>query len=32
MLKRTIGDLQGHFDLLIKRVKGEWKIVADHSS
>ena len=31
-LARTAGDLQGHFTLLIKKVKGEWKIIADHSS
>ncbi|MDB5251615.1 MAG: L-asparaginase [Flaviaesturariibacter sp.] len=32
MLARTIGDLSGHYDLLLRRIKGEWKIVADHSS
>jgi ketosteroid isomerase-like protein len=32
MLKRTIGDLSGHYDLLLRRIRGEWKIVADHSS
>lgn len=31
-LQRTVGDLQGHFSLLIRKIKGEWKIVADHSS
>jgi len=31
-LQRTAGDLQGHFSLLIRKIKGEWKIVADHSS
>jgi ketosteroid isomerase-like protein len=31
-LQRTIGDLQGHFSLIIKRIKGSWKIIADHSS
>lgn len=31
-LQRTIGDLQGHFTLLIRKVNGAWKIVADHSS
>ena len=31
-LQRTIGDLQGHFSLVIKRIKGNWKIIADHSS
>lgn len=32
MLKRTIGDLSGHYTLLFKKIKGEWVIVADHSS
>jgi ketosteroid isomerase-like protein len=32
MLKRTIGDLSGHYDLLLKKIKGRWYIVADHSS
>jgi uncharacterized protein (TIGR02246 family) len=32
MLKRTIGDLSGHYDLLIRRIKGRWYIVSDHSS
>ncbi|PWV53826.1 DUF4440 domain-containing protein [Chitinophaga sp. S165] len=31
-LQRTVGDLQGHFSLIIKRIKGAWKIIADHSS
>jgi ketosteroid isomerase-like protein len=31
-LQRTIGDLEGHFTLLIRKVNGAWKIVADHSS
>lgn len=31
-LQRTAGDLQGHFSLIIKRIKGSWKIIADHSS
>jgi ketosteroid isomerase-like protein len=31
-LQRTVGDLQGHFSLVIKRIKGSWKIIADHSS
>jgi ketosteroid isomerase-like protein len=31
-LTRTIGDLQGHFSLTMKKIDGEWKIVADHSS
>ena len=32
MLKRSIGDLSGHYDLLLKKIKGQWRIVADHSS
>ena len=32
MLKRNAGELSGHYSLLMKRIKGEWKIIADHSS
>jgi uncharacterized protein (TIGR02246 family) len=32
MLKRTIGDLSGHYDLLLRKIKGSWVIIADHSS
>jgi hypothetical protein len=32
MLKRNGGDLNGHYNLLIKKIKGEWKIITDHSS
>ena len=32
MLKRNAGDVSGHYNLLVKRIKGEWKIIADHSS
>ena len=31
-LTRTIGNLQGHFTLLLKKKKGKWLIIADHSS
>lgn len=31
-LQRTIGDLQGHFSLLVRNIGGRWQIVADHSS
>jgi len=31
-LTRSIGDLQGHFTLLMRKIKGQWKIIADHSS
>jgi ketosteroid isomerase-like protein len=32
MLARTIGDLSGHYNLLLRKIKGRWLIVADHSS
>ena len=32
MLKRSIGDLNGHYNLLFKKVNGKWVIIADHSS
>lgn len=31
-LKRTKGDLQGHFTLLLQKIKDKWLIIADHSS
>ena len=31
-LKRSIGDLGGHFTLLFRKIKGKWVIVSDHSS
>ena len=31
-LTRTVGDLQGHFTLLLKKMKGKWFIISDHSS
>ena len=31
-LTRTVGDLQGHFTLLVKKIKGKWLIISDHSS
>ncbi len=31
-LSRSIGDVQGAFTLLFKKVKNKWVIVADHSS
>lgn len=31
-LTRTIGNLQGHFTLLMRKINGKWYIVADHSS
>jgi ketosteroid isomerase-like protein len=32
MLRRSIGDLSGHYNLLLRKIKGSWVIVADHSS
>ena len=32
MLRRTIGDLSGHYNLLLRKLNGRWVIVADHSS
>ena len=32
MLKRSIGDVSGHYTLLLRKMKGQWVIVADHSS
>ena len=31
-LKRSIGDIGGHYTLLFKKINGQWLIVADHSS
>jgi uncharacterized protein (TIGR02246 family) len=31
-LKRSIGDLSGHYSLLLKKINGTWLIVSDHSS
>jgi ketosteroid isomerase-like protein len=31
-LKRSIGDVGGHYTLLFRRIKGRWVIVQDHSS
>ena len=32
MLTRSIGDLSGHYDLLLRKIKGKWFIIAYHSS
>lgn len=32
MLRRTAGDLSGHYTLLLRKLYGRWQIVADHSS
>ncbi|WP_192820996.1 DUF4440 domain-containing protein [Rufibacter sp. LB8] len=31
-LARSMGNLEGHFSLLFRKIDGQWKIVADHSS
>lgn len=31
-LKRTVGDVSGHYTLIWKKINGEWKIISDHSS
>ncbi len=31
-LKRTVGDVGGHFTLILKKFKEGWKVVSDHSS
>ena len=31
-LQRSIGDLNGHYDLLFRKINGKWLIIADHSS
>jgi ketosteroid isomerase-like protein len=32
VLKRSIGDLSGHYNLLFRKINGLWLIIADHSS
>ncbi len=31
-LKRKVGDANGMFSIILKRINGDWKIIADHSS
>jgi ketosteroid isomerase-like protein len=31
-LKRSIGDVGGHYTLLFRKIKGRWVIISDHSS
>ncbi|MBX2932381.1 MAG: DUF4440 domain-containing protein [Chitinophagaceae bacterium] len=31
-LQRSVGNIEGHYTLLIKKIKKQWVIVADHSS
>jgi len=32
VLQRELDTPQGHFSILLEKIKGEWKIIADHSS
>lgn len=32
MLKRTAGDISGHYTLIFKKIDGRWVIISDHSS
>lgn len=31
-LKRSIGDIGGHYNLLFEKINGQWVIIIDHSS
>lgn len=31
-LTRSIGNIEGHYTLLVQKIKGKWVVVADHSS
>jgi ketosteroid isomerase-like protein len=31
-LKRENDDPKGYFTLIVKKIRGEWKVIADHSS
>lgn len=31
-LRRSIGDVSGHYNLLMEKIDGRWVIIADHSS
>ncbi len=32
MLKRSIGDLRGYYNLLLRKINDQWFIITDHSS
>ena len=32
MLQRSVGNVSGHFTLLVKKINGQWLIINDHSS
>ena len=31
-LKRDNDEPKGYFTLIVKKIRGEWKVIADHSS
>jgi hypothetical protein len=31
-LTRTVGNVSGHYTILLKKINGQWKIILDHSS
>lgn len=31
-LKRSVGDVGGHYTLLFRKIRGQWVIISDHSS
>ena len=31
-LKRNAGDVGGHYDLIFRKIRGQWLIISDHSS
>ena len=31
-LRRSVGDVGGHYTLLFRKIKGQWVIISDHSS
>ena len=31
-LQRTVGDASGYFSIILRKIDGQWKIIADHSS
>jgi ketosteroid isomerase-like protein len=31
-LRRSIGNLEGHFTVIFRKINGQWVIIADHSS
>lgn len=31
-LKRSVGDVEGHYTLLFRKIRGRWVIISDHSS